>query len=540
MTRAVPGDADSGLAERVRANQQRLGAHLQPEYDFVVCGAGTSGSVVARRLAENPDASVLLLEAGGSDDVPSVHTADLWSTNLGSERDWSFQSEPNASLHGRALSLSMGKVCGGGSSINVMTWARGHRTDWDHFAMEAGDSAWNYDSVLNVYHRIEDWHGDADPHYRGSAGPIFVQPAPEPHALAHATVDGARSVGIPSYASPNGRMMEADAGASTCDVLVRGGRRQSVFRGYTFPFMDRSNLTVLTQVVVRRLTFEATRVTGVEVSFRGQVRHFRANAEVVLSLGAIHTPKVLMQSGVGDENELRRWGIPVVQNLPGVGQNYQDHMGFHCVFEFKEPLSEPHPFGESVMFWKSAPESSSPDCFALEGAFPLASPENAERFGLPEAGWVLIGAVARPQSRGAVRLTGADPDDPIQIESNALSHPDDLQGAIACVETMRQIGNSAPLQPFVKREVMPGKLEGADLTAYLRDSASTLWHQTGTAKMGQEAMAVVDGNLKVYGVENLRVADGSILPRITTGNTMAPCVVVGERASEILNIAHQL
>jgi choline dehydrogenase len=334
--------------------------------------------------------------------------------------------------------------------------------------------------------------------------------------------------------------MEADAGASTCDVLVRDGRRQSVFRAYTFPYMDRPNLTVLTRAVVRRLTFEATRVTGIEVSYRGRVRNFRASAEVVLSLGSIHTPKVLMQSGVGDESELRRWGVPVVQHLPGVGENYQDHMGFHCVWEFNEPLSEPHPFGESVVFWKSAPDSTGPDCFALEGAFPLASPENAERFGLPEAGWVLIGAVAHPQSRGAIRLTGASPDDPIQIEANALSHSEDLQGAIACVETMRQIGNSAPLRPFVKREVMPGNLKGANLTAYLRDSASTFWHQSGTAKMGQDPMAVVDGNLKVYGVENLRVADGSILPRITTGNTMAPCVVIGERASEILDIVHHL
>jgi len=340
---ALPSDAGSGLADRVRVNQQLLSANLQPGYDFIVCGAGTSGSVVARRLAENRDVSVLLLEAGGSDDVPSVRTADLWSANLGSERDWGFQSEPNASLRGRVLSLSMGKVLGGGSSINVMTWARGHRADWNHFAMEAGDSAWNYDSVMNIYHRVEDWHGDADPKYRGSAGPVFVQPAPDPHPLAHATVDGARSVGIPSYENPNGRMMEADAGASTCDVLVHDGRRQSVFRAYAFPYMDRPNLTVLTQAEVRRLTFEANRVTGIEVSYRGQLRHFRASAEVVLSLGAIHTPKILMQSGVGDERELQRWGIPVVQHLPGVGQNYQDHMGFHCVWEFNEPPQNPTP-----------------------------------------------------------------------------------------------------------------------------------------------------------------------------------------------------
>jgi choline dehydrogenase len=536
----TPGDAGSRSAERVRVNQQRLRADLQSEYDFVVCGAGSSGSVVARRLAENPEAKVLLLEAGGSDDVPNVSRADLWPTNLGSERDWGFHSEPNASLNGRKLALSMGKVLGGGSSINVMLWARGHRSDWDHFAKEAGELAWSYDSVVDLYRRIEDWHGDVDPRYRGSAGPLVVQPAPDPHPLAYATVDGARSVGIPSYHSPNGAMMEAEAGASISDVLARDGQRQSIFRAYTFPYMDRPNLTVLTHAVVRRLTAEAARVTGVEVTYQGQVHTFHASTEVVLSLGAIQTPKVLMQSGIGDEVELHRLGIPVLLHLPGVGQNYQDHMGFHCVWEFNEPLSDTRLLGESVLFWKSASGMPSPDLFACEGAFPLASPENAERFGLPDASWVLFGALAHPQSRGAIRLTGAHPDDPVRIEADALSHPDDLQSAIACVETLREIGNSASLCSFAKREVMPGNLKGADLVTYLRDSASSYWHQSGTAKMGQGSMSVVDGNLTVHGAENLRIADSSIMPRITTGNTMAPCVIIGERASDIIKTAHQL
>ncbi|HEX4557760.1 MAG TPA: GMC family oxidoreductase, partial [Mycobacterium sp.] len=198
----------------MRVNQQRLTAALQPSYDFIVCGAGTSGSVIARRLAEHSDAHVLLLEAGGSDDVPSVWTADLWPTNLGSERDWGFRSEPNAALHGRALPLSMGKVLGGGSSINLTLWARGHRSDWDHFAAESGDAAWKYDNVLSIYRRIEDWHGEPDPDYRGSGGSVFVQPAPDPHPLAPATLEATRSVGIPTFENPNGAMMEAQAGAS--------------------------------------------------------------------------------------------------------------------------------------------------------------------------------------------------------------------------------------------------------------------------------------------------------------------------------------
>jgi choline dehydrogenase len=539
-------EADSGsdskceFDTRVRRNQARLTSGLLAEYDFIVCGSGSSGSVVARRLAENPDVHVLLLEAGGHDDVPNVRTAQLWPTNLGSERDWGFQALPAPAVNGRALPLSMGKVLGGGSSVNVMLWARGHRSDWDHFASESADPAWSYESVLDIYRRIEDWQGAPDPAHRGTGGPVFVQPAPNPDPLALAVLEGARAVGIPTYQSPNGEMMEAAAGASITDLRVRDGQRQSVFRSYTYPLMDLPNLTVLTHAMVQRLTFDDTSVTGVEVLHQGELRHFRASAEVVLSLGAIHTPKVLMQSGIGDQDELRRVGIMVRQHLPGVGRNYQDHIAFDCVWEFNEPQSAVNYMGEATVFWTSAPGLDGPDHFACQGAFPKSTPENAARFGLPDTSWILFGALAHPKSRGRVRVTGADPGRPIQIETNALSHPDDVQAAMACVQTMREIGNSVPLRPFVKREVMPGKLTCAESEAYVRDAASTYWHQVGTAKMGRDPMSVVDGSLKVYGCDNLRIADGSIMPRITTGNTMAPCVVIGERAADAIRFDHRI
>lgn len=533
-------DADFELAERVRANQQRLTATLKPRYDFIVCGTGSSGSVIARRLAENPDVSVLLLEAGGTDDLPGVRTADLWPTNLGGAQDWGFLSEPNPSLNGRTLPLSMGKVLGGGSSINVMIWARGHRSDWDYFAAESGDPSWSYESVLDTYRRIEDWQGDPDPSYRGTAGPVFVQPAPNRHPLASAVVDAARSLGVPTFDNANGRIMESSAGSSITDLRVHDdGSRQSVFRSYTYPYMDRQNLTVLTHAVVRQLVWEGNRVAGVTISHQGEIRQLAAAAEVVLSLGAIHTPKVLMQSGVGDEKELRRVGLPVRQHLPGVGQNLQDHIGFDCVWELDEPPPQNYR-SEAVMFWKSKTELDSPDLFGYEGAFPKSTPENAARFGLPDGSWILFGAVAHPQSRGQLRLTGPDPEDPLQITTNALSHPDDLHAAIACVEFMREIGTTAPLRPYVKREVMPGKLKGAELEAFIRNAATTYWHQVGTAKMGRDPMSVVDGTLKVYGAEGLRIADASIMPRITTANTMAPCVIIGERAAEAIKAEHGL
>ncbi|MDT5308287.1 MAG: choline dehydrogenase [Mycobacterium sp.] len=535
---AIVGGPD--FAERVHRIQRRLHAELKPQYDFVVCGAGSSGSVVARRLAENADVGVLLLEAGGDDDVPEVMRAEQWPLNLGSERDWNFATQPSPHLNGRSIPYSMGKVLGGGSSINVMAWARGHKNDWDFFASQAGDKAWSYESVLNIYRRIEDWHGAPDPDYRGTGGPVYVEPAPDPNPIAPALLDGARSVGIPTFENQNGRMMEGAGGASIFDVRARGGYRQSVFRSYVFPYMDRPNLTVLTAALVTRVTFDHTRATGVEFSHDGKVHRVGAGSEVVLSLGAIHTPKVLMQSGIGDQTDLQRHGIPVVQHLPGVGQNLQDHPAFGCVWEYQRPLPPRNTGCEATYFWKSDSSLDTPDLQTAQGETPWSTAETAARFDLPEFGWTLLGGVVRPRSRGHICLTGPDPSAPVQIQPTMLSHPDDLKAAIAGVQLCREIGNSAALRPFTKREAMPGNLKGAELEHFIRDAASTYWHQTCTAKMGQDAMSVVDGQLKVYGTEHLRIADGSIMPRVTTGNTMAPCVIIGERAADILKAQHTL
>jgi choline dehydrogenase len=466
--------------------------------------------------------------------------AEQWPANLGSERDWNFAAQPNPHLNGRSIPYDMGKVLGGGSSINVMVWSRGHKNDWDFFASEAGDTAWSYASVLNIYRRIEDWHGRPDPDYRGTGGPLYVEPAPDPNPIAPAALEAARSVGIPTFENQNGAMMEGDGGASIIDLIVRDGYRQSVFRSYVFPYLDRPNLTVLTGALVTRVTFDDNRATGVEFSHGGNIHRVGAGSEVVLSLGAIHTPKVLMQSGIGEQTELQRFGIPMVQHLPGVGQNLQDHPAFACVWEYEQPLAPRNNGSEATYFWKSDPGLDTPDLQTCHGEFPLSSAETAARFDMPEFGWGWGVGVVRPKSRGHICLTGPDPTDPVQIQANMLSHPDDLQAAIVGVQLCRAIGNSAPLRPFAKREVMPGNLTGGELEGFVRDAASSYWHQTGTAKMGQDAMSVVDGELKVHGIEHLRIADGSIMPRVTTGNTMAPCVIIGERAAEILRAEHTL
>jgi choline dehydrogenase len=353
-------------------------------------------------------------------------------------------------------------------------------------------------------------------------------------------LEGARSIGIPTFENQNGRMMEGEGGASIIDLRARSGKRQSVFRSYVFRYMDRPNLTVLTDGLVTRLTLEGKRATGVEISYHGRTYRVRAGLEVVLSLGAIHTPTVLMQSGIGDQAELQRLGILVVQHLPGVGQNFQDHIRVGCVWEYSEALRPRNNLGEATFFWRSQTGIASPDLQACQVEVPLASPENAAAFGLPNSGWTLAGSVVRPKSRGRIALTGPNPRDLVRIDDNVLSDPDDLKAAIAYVELCREIGNSAPLRPLTKREVMSGNLKGAELENFVRNGVESYCHETCTAKMGRDSMSVVDGSLKVYGIENLRIADGSIMPRVITGNTMAACVIIGERAGELLRTAHKL
>jgi choline dehydrogenase-like flavoprotein len=528
------------FTEQVGVNQKKLATGLEPHYDFIVCGSGSSGSVVARRLAENPAVSVLLLEAGGSDDVPSVMEANQWPLNIGSERDWSFSGTHSSHLNGRCMRLPMGKVWGGGSSINVMIWSHGHKNDWDFFAAEVADTAWNYESVLNIYRRIEDWHGVPDPKYYGTGGPVFVQPAPDPNPVALAMLEGARSSGIPRFENQNGSMMESGGGCSIHDMQVRDGNRQSIFRSYVYPYRNRANITVLTHALVSRVIFEGKRATGVEVIYEEKTHSINARYEVVLSLGAIHTPKVLMQSGIGDQAELERFGIPLVQHLPGVGRNFQDHFAISCIWEYPQPVAPHNNACEATFFAKSDSSLDTPDLQPCLIELPVCTPEITAQFNPPPGSWTLFAAVVRPKSRGQIHLTGRNPQDPLQIAPNTLSHPDDLKAAIASIRLCREIGNSLPLRPFVNREVAPGNLEGPALEKFVRDSAMSYAHQTSTAKMGRDAMSVVDGQLKVYGVDNLRIADASIMPRVTTGNTMAPSVVIGERAGEILKVAHRM
>jgi choline dehydrogenase len=529
---AAVGDAAEKF-EAIAANQAARRANLRSTYDYIVIGSGASGSVVARRLAENRDAQVLLLEAGGDDLKPGILITETWFFNQGGEFDWNFGAERSPSVNNRSIVQAMGKALGGGTSINAMVWARGHKNDFDFWARQAGDDAWDYRHILDIYRRIEDWHGAPDPERRGSGGEVFVQPAPNPVSIAPAFLKAAESLGIPAFADQNGVMQEGPGGAAITNVRIRDGRRLNVPSSYLYPVMNQPNLTLLTGAYVNRLTLEGGTITGVEFEWQGKIRAIKSSSEVVLSAGAIQTPKLLMLSGIGDRAQLDRFGISTVSHLPGVGQNLQDHPIIGGgLWEAPGPIPVRNNGAEANLFTKSRPELDTPDLHIWHVEAPYLS-EVTGRHAVENV-WSISPGLVRPESRGFLRLKSADPHEAPEIHANMLSDPRDLVTLRRGMEIARDLGNSEAMKPFVKREILPGPLAGEVLDNLIRDGAMSMHHPTCTAKMGRDDLSVVDAELGVYGVKNLRIADGSIMPSVTTGNTQAPCVIIGERMADIL------
>jgi len=522
--------------EDIRANQDKRSKTLQPAYDYIVVGTGCGGSALVGRLAEKRDASILVIEAGDWDTAPAVQDPRVWFTNLGTERDWQDVAVGSAGTNGRVIPEHMGKVVGGGSSINATIWARPFKNDLEYWAEQSGDPNWGYEHGLSIFRRVENWQGAPSARYRGKGGPVWCQPAHDPHPAAPAMLTACRSLGYPVLDDLNGAREEGAGGFALMNQIIRDGHRQSMARSYLYPVLGRPNVTLLVKSQVDRVSFSGTRATGVEITQGGQPLRISANAEVILCAGGINTPKLLMLSGIGDDAHLSSFGIKTLVNAPEVGRNFQDHL-LHggCIWEPKEHIPHRNSAANASGFIKSQSGLATPNVNLVQIELPYASEVVAKQYSPPPTSWALCAGLVAPKSRGVVKLRSAKPTDRPIVDARFLSEPDDVRALAYGIEIAREIGNSSEMRDFVKREVAPGKkLTWAELDQFVRDGATTYFHQAGTCRMGKDSKAVVDAQLRVNGVQNLRIADSSIMPRIASVATMASCVLIGERMAEIL------
>lgn len=498
-------------------------------FDYVIVGAGSAGCVVAARLTENPDARVLLLEAGCADDHPDVADPSKWPTLLAGPLDWGYTTAPMRYANNRVDHCPRAKMVGGCHSHNASAWVRGNPADYDHWAYD-GNDGWDWASVLPVFKRIENWQGPASA-LRGVDGPMYVALPAQVGPLAAACVEAGGEVGLTVIEDLNGPSME---GIGYFNLTIKEGCRFSVATAYLRPAMSRPNLTVVTHAEVQRLTFEASTCTGVEYLAGGVMTRVGASREVIVCAGAIGSPRLLLLSGVGPAAELRRLGLPVIVDLPGVGLNLQDHVLVGGVaYETRGDLPALVNNGaETTWWWKSSASRLVPDCQPVLIEFPFATPELADR--LTPNSYVLAPSVVRPGSRGSVTLVSADPAVHPRIDINYLESQADVNALVAAIELCREVGAAKAFDAFRKRELMPGKLGRAAMEEFVRNGATTYFHPAGSCKMGPDSLAVVDATLRVHGAQNLRVADASIMPTITSGNTNAPSIMIGERATTLI------
>jgi choline dehydrogenase len=504
-------------------------------YDFIVVGGGAAGCVLAADLSAS-GAEVLLIESGGLDDVPTLMNPSLWFHHVGGPLDYDLPITPSPRLNNRKFNMALGRVLGGGSSINAMVWTRGMQRDYDGWAAN-GAKGWAFADVLPIYKSQEDWEGGANA-WRGSGGPVHIRHPRDPHPTAPVFIEAAREMGIAILDDVNGPMRPG-AGYINMNIAV-DGTRVSAARAFLRPALSRLNLTVLLNTAVVKLNFTKTRCVGVKVVTAGALQDIVADKEVILAAGAIGSPKLLMLSGVGAAEGLGKCGINVVENLPGVGSNLQDHILLRgVVFAYKGAMPARPADGNAVeaeAFLSSGVSGDTDIALVLE-QLPAVTPEAAARFGAPPAdAFTIAPALVQPTSRGAVRLGSNKFQDAAVIDANYLATDHDVAVIVRAIEAARELGAQHAFDGVREKEVVPGaKASAEDIRDLVRLGSGSFGHPVGTCKMGIDARAVVDPELRVHGILGLRVADASVIPQAIRGpGTNAVTQMIAGRGAKLI------